>query len=270
METSPIRSSDPIKSLRLADLEKQLRLYKAPLCPLDSDGEESEVDDRGKVFSPMAVVESVVAPSSLSGSARFRFKTAAVLICLFEDSKGELRVILTKRSSNLHTSPGEVSLPGGKAEEGDKDEKETAIREAKEEIGLQPDLVSVVAVLEPLFTKRLLRVVPVVCIFKDKDAFKPVLNPDEVEELFDAPLKMFLKDENRRAEDREWQGIKYLLHFFDYTKDDTKYSIWGLTAAILIRAASVVYQRSPSFTEQHPNYWNSIFQEIRKLVKPCR
>lgn len=48
---------------------------------------------------------------------------------------------------------GEVSLPGGKADEGDKDEKETAIREAKEEIGLQPDLVSVVAVLEPLFTK---------------------------------------------------------------------------------------------------------------------
>lgn len=46
-------------------------------------------------------------------------------------------------------------MPGGKADEGDKDEKETAIREAKEEIGLQPDLVSVVAVLEPLFTKVL-------------------------------------------------------------------------------------------------------------------
>jgi 8-oxo-dGTP pyrophosphatase MutT (NUDIX family) len=48
-----------------------------------------------------------------------------------------------------------VSLPGGKSEEGDKDEKATAIREAKEEIGLQPDLVSVVTVLEPIFTKVL-------------------------------------------------------------------------------------------------------------------
>ncbi|KAJ1685283.1 hypothetical protein LUZ63_016673 [Rhynchospora breviuscula] len=257
METSP---TSPIKSLRLAHLAKQLRLYKAPICPLDFPNEESEVDDRRKE----------VAPPSLSRPGRIPFKTAAVLICLFEDSNGDLRVILTKRSSNLHTSPGEVSLPGGKTEEGDKDEMETAIREAKEEIGLQPNLVSVVTVLEPIFTKSLLRVVPVVCIFNDKDAFKPVLNPDEVEEIFDVPLEMFLKDENRRAEDREWQAIKYLLHFFDYTKDDTKYLIWGLTAAILIRAASVVYQRSPSFQEQHPGYWNSIFQKIEKLMGPCR
>ncbi|KAJ4813552.1 Nudix hydrolase 15 [Rhynchospora pubera] len=100
--------------------------------------------------------------------------------------------------------------------------------------------------------ESLLREVPVVCIFKDRDAFKPVLNPDEVEEIFDVPLEMFLKGENRRADDQEWQGMKYILHFFNYTKDDTKYLIWGLTAGILIRAASVVHQRSPSFQEQHP------------------
>lgn len=47
-------------------------------------------------------------------------------------------------------------MPGGKSEDGDKDEKATAIREAKEEIGLQPDLVSVVTVLEPIFTKVVL------------------------------------------------------------------------------------------------------------------
>ncbi|KAJ3701207.1 hypothetical protein LUZ61_004912 [Rhynchospora tenuis] len=259
-KTSP---TSPIKSLRLADLAKQLRLYKAPICPLDFPNEEAEVDDdRTEVVSPV--------PPSLSRPGRIPFKTAAVLICLFEDSNGDLRVVLTKRSSNLHTSPGEVSLPGGKTEEGDKDEMETAIREAKEEIGLQPNLVSVVTVLEPIFTKSLLRVVPVVCILNDKDAFKPVLNPDEVEEIFDVPLEMFLKDENRRAEDREWQGIKYLLHFFDYTKDDTKYLIWGLTAGILVRAASVVYQRPPSFQEQNPGYWNSIFQKMEKLLGPCR
>jgi hypothetical protein len=99
METCPISNPDPIKSLRLSDLAQQLRLYKAPLCPLDCEGEESEVYDRGTVFSPMA-------PPSFSLLGRFCFKTAAVLICLFEDSKGDLRVILTKRSSNLHTSPG--------------------------------------------------------------------------------------------------------------------------------------------------------------------
>ncbi|KAF7827067.1 nudix hydrolase 15, mitochondrial-like [Senna tora] len=39
-----------------------------------------------------------------------------------------------------------------------------------------------------------------------KDAFSPVLNPDEVEAIFDAPLEMFIKNENRRAEEREWKG----------------------------------------------------------------
>lgn len=48
---------------------------------------------------------------------------------------------------------GEVSLPGGKAEEGDKDDVETATREAKEEIGLDPSQVNVVTVLEPFLSK---------------------------------------------------------------------------------------------------------------------
>jgi 8-oxo-dGTP pyrophosphatase MutT (NUDIX family) len=48
---------------------------------------------------------------------------------------------------------GEVALPGGKAEEGDKDDGDTATREAKEEIGLDPSLVNVVTVLEPFLSK---------------------------------------------------------------------------------------------------------------------
>lgn len=48
---------------------------------------------------------------------------------------------------------GEVSLPGGKADEGDADDRETALREAKEEIGLDPSLVTIVAVLEPFLSK---------------------------------------------------------------------------------------------------------------------
>ena len=54
-----------------------------------------------------------------------------------------------------HFVAGEVSLPGGKAEEGDKDDGETATREAKEEIGLDPSLVNVVTVLEPFLSKVL-------------------------------------------------------------------------------------------------------------------
>ncbi|EYU28053.1 hypothetical protein MIMGU_mgv1a011875mg [Erythranthe guttata] len=149
---------------------------------------------------------------------------------------------------------GEVSLPGGKAEETDANDAETATREAKEEIGLDPSLVNVVTCLEPFLSKHLLRVIPVIGILSNKKDFKPCPNPDEVESIFDAPLEMFLKDENRRWEEREWMGDKYVIHFFDYEMEDKEYVIWGLTAGILIRAASIVYQKPPAFLEQNPKF----------------
>lgn len=65
---------------------------------------------------------------------------------------------------------------------------------------------------------------------------------------------MFFQDANRRSEEREWMGDKYLIHYFDYEVNDKKYLIWGLTAGILIRAASIVYQKPPSFLEQNPKF----------------
>ncbi|KAD3337809.1 hypothetical protein E3N88_33330 [Mikania micrantha] len=217
------------KSSRLTTLAQQLRLYKP----------DEETD---------------CATTTPVGSERFTPKKAAVLICLFEQSDGGLRVILTKRSSRLSTHSGEVSLPGGKAEEDDVDDADTATREAKEEIGLDPSLVDVVAYLEPFLSKHLLRVIPVIGILSDANAFTPTPNVAEVDDVFDAPLEMFLKDENRRCEQREWMGEKYLVHYFDYETGGKKYLIWGLTAGILIRAASIVYQRQPDFVEQNPKF----------------
>ncbi|PON77888.1 Dihydroneopterin triphosphate diphosphatase [Parasponia andersonii] len=212
----------------------------------------------------------------------FLTKRAAVLVCLFRDDDrgGDLRVILTKRSPSLSTHSGtrlhclqsrvhpaaaaaaatadggEVALPGGKAEEGDASDVETALREAEEEIGLDPSLVNVVTVLKPFTTKNGLPVVPVIGVLSDKKAFIPAPNAAEVEAIFDAPLEMFLKDENRRAQELEWRGHKYLLHFFDFEADDKKFVIWALTAGILIEAASIVYQRPPAFLEQRPKFWS--------------
>lgn len=236
-------------SQRLAALAQQLRLYKPP--PTFEDIEEQSLEESaGKVVSQLGFAESTT--SIAQDPERFRPKRAAVLVCLFEGDAGDLRVILTKRSSRLSTHSGEVALPGGKADEGDKDDGETATREAKEEIGLDPSLVNVVTVLEPFLSKHLLRVVPVIGILHEKSAFKPAPNPDEVESVFDAPLEMFIKDENRRVEEREWMGQKYLIHFFDYETENKKYLIWGLTAGILIKAASVVLQQPPAFVEQNP------------------
>uniref|UniRef100_A0ACD6A8U9 Uncharacterized protein n=1 Tax=Avena sativa TaxID=4498 RepID=A0ACD6A8U9_AVESA len=210
----------------------------------------------GPSQTPSRRLAHLLAPSSSSGELPASLgapaaaaAAAAVLVCIFEDRRGDLRVLLTKRASSLNSHSGDVSLPGGKVEEGDADVKATALREAREEIGLDPALVSVVTVLEPVLSKNGLNVAPVIGILSDRALFNPVLNKDEVEDIFDAPLEMFLKDDNRTTQERIVMGMTIQLQFFDYKAEGKKYVIWGLTAHILTRAAAVVLQRQPSFTE---------------------
>ncbi|KAJ0083040.1 hypothetical protein Patl1_10578 [Pistacia atlantica] len=224
---------------RLETLAQQLRVY-------EEKPDENEI--------PRSEGETTSQDSNLNAVSST--KRAAVLICIFEGNDGDLRVILTKRSSTLSSHSGDVALPGGKREETDADDVETALREAKEEIGLDPSLVNVVTVLQPFVTKIGMTVVPVIGILSERKAFIPLLSTDEVEAMFDAPLEMFLKDENRREVEKEWTGDKYLLHFFDYEAEGKEYMIWALTAGILIKVASVVYQRLPAFSERRPKFWS--------------
>ncbi|XP_020205071.1 nudix hydrolase 15, mitochondrial isoform X2 [Cajanus cajan] len=183
-------------------------------------------------------------------------KRAAVLICVFEGADGNLRVFLTQRASSLSTHAGEVALPGGKTEEDDADDVHTALREAKEEIGLDPSLVSVITILEPFHTKNQKKVEIVKISLPSKISSQ--LTKTEVEAIFDVPLEMFLKNNNRRAEEREWMGEKHLVHYFDYEVGNKKYVIWAITAAILIRAATLLLQQPPAFLEQRPEIWGGI------------
>ncbi|EFJ21742.1 hypothetical protein SELMODRAFT_151789 [Selaginella moellendorffii] len=191
-------------------------------------------------------------------------KRAAVLICLFE-AAGEIRVILTKRAISLSTHSGEVALPGGKRDESDANDAATAVREAYEEIGLEPASIQVVASLEPFLSKHFLRVTPVVAILPDAQSFVPCCNQAEVESLFDAPLEMFLRDEKHRSEQHNRCGGSYMLHYFELEYQGNKYVIWGLTAAILIRAASIVFQRPPEFEEFCPDF-RSIHRYLVKQI----
>ena len=80
-------------------------------------------------------------------------RTAAVLLPVFRDAERELRVVLVVRADDGGQHGGQIGLPGGKPEPADADLLATALREAEEEVGLQPDAVEVVAALEPLATQ---------------------------------------------------------------------------------------------------------------------
>lgn len=67
-----------------------------------------------------------------------------------------------------------------------------------------------------------------------------------------------MQNDNRRAEEREWMGEKHLVHYFDYEVGNKKYVIWAVTAAILIRAATLLLKRPPAFLEQRPKIWGGI------------
>lgn len=240
-------SSSFAGSRRLVALARHLSQYEAP--PAIFEEIDERIESARQVVPQLGFAEPIT--PVVHDPERPRPKRAAVLVCIFEGEAGDLRVILTRRSSRLSTHSGEVALPGGKTDEGDTDDAETATREAKEEIGLDPSLVNVVTVLEPFLSKHLLRVVPVIGILNEKDRFKPSPNPAEVESVFDAPLEMFIKDENRSVKEIDWLGNNWLVHYFNYETENNKYLIWGLTAGILIKAASVVFQRPPDFVEQY-------------------
>lgn len=75
-----------------------------------------------------------------------------------------------------------------------------------------------------------------------------------------------MQDEKHRYEEREWKGWKYVLHVFDFQANGDSFHISGLTARVLIRVASVVYQQSPAFNMQVPDFQH--LQELLKLVDP--
>lgn len=140
---------------------------------------------------------------------------------------GEARLYLTKRSSALKHHPGQISFPGGKQDASDATLVDTALREAREEIGLRPEQVNVIGTIPCHETVTSFQVTPVVGLIEEN--FTPLPEPGEVEEAFHVPLAHVLAAKNFSVQSRRWRGMRR--HY--YTVPFGPYYIWGATARIL-------------------------------------
>ena len=160
---------------------------------------------------------------------------AAVLVPLIDREDG-LTVLLTKRTDHLHDHAGQVSFPGGRVDPGDRDAAAAALREAKEEVGLDPQRVDLVGRLDTYVTRTGFEVTPWVGLVMPPIALVP--DPFEVAEVFEVPLGFFLDPLNRKTESRVWQGTERFFYVYPWPG----YYIWGATAGMLSNLAEVLRQ----------------------------
>jgi 8-oxo-dGTP pyrophosphatase MutT (NUDIX family) len=157
-----------------------------------------------------------------------RRRASAVLVALFE-AGGEARVILTKRPETMPSHQGEIAFPGGKLEEGvDADLRATALREAREEVDLDPAAVEIVAELDGLGTVGSRFVIsPFVGLLDRVPDLHP--NPYEVVRVFDVALAELLAPGVHHAERWKTPMVDHEVHFFELPGE----TVWGATARIL-------------------------------------
>lgn len=211
-------------------------------------------------------------------------RRAAVLILLFADRRGDLRVVLTLRSAFLRTFAGQVALPGGRADYLEETPAQTARREAYEEIGLPLDqhhtlpaafTVEHLTELPCSLAKTVVAVRPCVAFLRDnspgqtadvEDSLMPKLQEAEVASVFTVLLERFLMNTyplrvpgQDTVEERKWNDGKWLDSFGKpwrmqefmapiWEKTTLKtYRIWGMTGRIMVDVARIAYGRDPEF-----------------------
>ena len=159
-------------------------------------------------------------------------RRAAVLVPLVRRPEG-LAVLLTKRTEHLNDHAGQVSFPGGRTDPEDIDSIATALREAREEVGLWPDEVEVIGVLPTYTTVTAYEVTPVVGLLDPPREL--ALDAFEVAEVFEVPLAFLMDPANHRRHAVEFQGIARQFMSMPWGVDAAgePYFVWGATAAML-------------------------------------
>ncbi len=166
--------------------------------------------------------------------------TPAAVLILFTDRSGEPHLIFTKRTENVDTHKGQISFPGGARDAADESLLVTALRETREEIGVDPANIEVLGQLDDFLTVTDFLISPFVGYLKNETTFK--LSSREVAELLIVPLAVFLTDRYFEVKKWEYQQRFYDVYFYYYGN----HVIWGATAFILNRFIDLVFDYNPA------------------------
>jgi 8-oxo-dGTP pyrophosphatase MutT (NUDIX family) len=201
----------------------------APWSRLPPDERCVTVDGLVEVFTGR-----VGSPSDIEGDPTA--KGSAVLACVWEH-EGAVELLLTRRAGHLRAHRGEVSFPGGRREPGETP-VEAALREAYEEVGLDPTTVRVLGELDHLRTITSGSfIVPFVGVLPERPSYiRP--NPDEVETVLFTPFDELVLDEVFREERWSWTGgtvEEHRIFFFELVGD----TLWGATGAMVRQLVSL-------------------------------
>ncbi len=153
-------------------------------------------------------------------------REAAVLVPVVEHPEGPT-VILTQRTEHLNNHAGQISFPGGAIDDSDASPEAAALREAHEEIGLDPSFVEVIGRLDMYETSTGFHVTPVVGLVRP--GFELKLDEFEVADAFEVPLDFLLDPKNHQKQSRVWQEKERFFYVMPYAE---RY-IWGATAGMI-------------------------------------
>lgn len=160
-----------------------------------------------------------------AGGVTTGFRKAAVLVAITE--REQPGVLMIHRPSNMRAHPGQVAFPGGKIDAGETP-VEAALREANEELGIDPAQVRVIGTSDLFLSGSGFAITPVIGIVPPDLALQP--NPAEVAQWFEAPLGFVLDPANHRSVPVDWNGQPR--SFWEIVWD--QHRIWGVTGGIMV------------------------------------
>ena len=202
--------------------------------PLDEGPIEFDLESLRRRFASPDPAPDTIYGDEGARPGRESLTPASVLIPIVaRDPAGDagLTVIFTRRAAHLKDHSGQVSFPGGRAAAGDPSPEATALRESREEIGLDGARVELLGRLADYHTRTGYRITPVVGVVAPPFELRPDAN--EVDEIFEVPLAYLLDPANRQRQSREWQGELRWFFSIQYGR----HTIWGATAGMLVNLA---------------------------------